>query len=360
MNADFDRRFLMDWLTEEDPLRLADLWRMADTTRRENVGEDVHLRGLVEISNFCIRQCAYCGLRAPNMQLQRYRMMEEEIMECARKAWKLGCGTLVLQGGEDPGLTRKAVGAVVRRIKEETPLAVTLSLGERLFDDLAHWRRAGADRYFIRFETSDTELYRRIHPSLPSRSSDRLAILEALKEMGYETGSGIMIGIPGQHVHSLVEDLLLFRSLDLDMIGVGPYLPHPETPLGRTGAPSSQSFSDQVLNSETMVYKVMALSRLLCPEANIPVTTGLATLNREGGYEQGLQRGGNVIMPGITPLHFGRNYEIYPGKVRFLEITSAVEEIKKRIRSIGRTVGSGPGERQRHVRGTLPGRVSLE
>jgi biotin synthase len=224
-------------LRATDPSRLASLWAEADRVRRENVGEEVHLRGLVEISNFCVRSCGYCGIRAENRKLTRYRMSCPEVLECARQAVEYGYGTLVVQAGEDYGIRREPLAEMIRQVKAETPLAVTLSLGERPEGDLAAWREAGADRYLLRFETSDRALYDRIHPPRPGQArSDRFALLRRLRELGYEIGSGVMIGIPGQSYATLAQDIAMFRELDLDMIGVGPWLAHPETPLrGRTG-----------------------------------------------------------------------------------------------------------------------------
>ncbi len=161
---------ILRWFRESDPARLADLWRLADRTRQEHVGGEVHLRGLVELSNHCVRLCGYCGLRAGNLSLARYRMSDEEIMGCVRMAMEFGYGTVVLQSGEDPELTCQRIAALVGRIKAETRLAVTLSLGERDDHDLATWRQAGADRYLLRFETSNRSLYDRIHPSRPGRA----------------------------------------------------------------------------------------------------------------------------------------------------------------------------------------------
>ena len=158
---------ILDWLRESNPARLADLWRLADQTRQNHVGGEVHLRGLIELSNWCVRLCGYCGLRADNRGLMRYRMSDEEIMVCVRKAVEFGYGTVVLQSGEDPGLTSERIAELVGRIKGETRLAVTLSLGERDDQELATWRRAGADRYLLRFETSNRSLYERIHPPRP-------------------------------------------------------------------------------------------------------------------------------------------------------------------------------------------------
>ncbi|MRR39231.1 radical SAM protein, partial [bacterium] len=178
------RDMIVDWLKTEDPSRLEELWQWADETRRCFVGEEVHLRGLLEISNICARQCHYCGLRANNTRIQRYRMTEEEILACARQAVEFGYGTVVLQGGEDPGIDGDWMAGVIRRIKGETPLAVTLSLGERSDDDFALWHEAGADRYLLRFETSNRNLYEAIHPPVRGRSSDRTAMLRTLKGHG--------------------------------------------------------------------------------------------------------------------------------------------------------------------------------
>lgn len=332
------------WLREDDPTRLESLWQKADHVRREHVGDEVHLRGLVEVSNHCVRRCAYCGLTSDRKGLTRYRMTAGEILECARQAVALGYGTVVLQSGEDYGLMRKGVADIVRRIKSETPLAVTLSLGERSDDELLAWKAAGADRYLLRFETSDPHLYVKIHPSLPERVSDRISMLKRLRAFGYEIGSGVMVGIPGQTHEVLARDIMHFRELDLDMIGVGPYLAHPETPL----ATAADAEVDQVPRTEQMVYKTVALSRLVCPEANIPSTTALATLNRATGRELGLRRGANIVMPNLTPTRYRALYEIYPNKVCISETANACGMcLRSRIHGIGRTVGTGQGGRRR-------------
>jgi len=342
------REEILGWLQEENEARLEDLWRQADTVRRRSVGDAVHLRGLIEVSNYCIRRCGYCGLRSGNRALERYRMTEEEILACVEEAVQYRYGTVVLQAGEDYGITREWLAALVRRIRAETNLAVTLSLGERPESDLAAWRRAGADRYLLRFETSDPELYRVIHPSLPVPSRDRIAILRILRQLGYETGSGVMIGIPGQSYRSLVNDIDTFRTLDLDMIGVGPYIPHPATPLGRGDWLRLLPEDEQVPNTELMVYKVVALARLVCPEANIPSTTALATINKKNGRELGLARGANVVMPNLTPPAHREKYEIYPGKACINETAEACRAcLRHRIAALGRSVGTGPGGRRR-------------
>ena len=194
MNDPLTLKDILAWLREENPDRLNTLWAWANETRHLHVGDSIHLRGLVEISSRCIRQCAYCGLRVGNRSLTRYRMSPDEILVSARQAVAYGYGTVVLQAGEDFGLSCEWVAEVVRQIKHQTPLAVTLSLGERTAAELDAWREAGADRYLLRFETSDPALFELIHPSLEQHQAGRLGLLRQLKQLGYEVGSGIMIG----------------------------------------------------------------------------------------------------------------------------------------------------------------------
>jgi biotin synthase len=313
-----NRRAILRWLKEDHEDRLLSLWQEADAVRQKTVGDAVHLRGLIEISNGCDRNCAYCGIRAGNRNLTRYRMSEADILICARQA-------------------------------------VTLSLGERSEEDLEAWREAGADRYLLKFETSDRALYDHIHPPVRGQRSDRFAILKKLRELGYEVGSGVMIGIPGQTYASLAHDLELFQELDLDMIGMGPFLPHPAAPLGRNPKKFLAPAPRQVPNSEEMTCKVVALARLLCPETNLPSTTALATLSPERGREMGLLRGANVVMPDLTPLEYRALYEIYPGKGGTGESTEAFHRrLWDQIEALGRTVGIGPGRRLNLTNGVRP------
>ena len=340
-----DQGDILAWLREEDPVRLETLWRMAEDTRRANVGDAVHLRGLVEISNHCVRQCAYCGLRAGNRSLLRYRMEPNQIFDAALQALGFGYGSVVLQAGEDFGLHAEWVAGVVQRIKSQTPLAVTLSLGERSDADLACWREAGADRYLLRFETSDRALFDRIHPGLGEQPTDRIAMLGRLKQLGYQVGSGIMVGIPGQSCESVARDICLFRELDLDMIGIGPFIPHPGTPLGN-GKLRPEINGQQVPATEEMVYKTVALTRMVRPDANIPSTSALATINKRNGRELGLQRGANVVMPNLTPVQYRRLYQIYPAKACIDETADACSGcLTMRIAALGRHAGRGPGGR---------------
>ncbi len=344
-----DRSTILAWLRETEEKRLDELWTLADETRKSNVGDEVHLRGLIEISNHCCRKCGYCGLRSENRGIERYRMSKEEITDCAKLAVKYGYGTVVMQAGEDYGIKTEWLADIVRWIKQETPLAVTLSLGERPDEDLVAWREAGANRYLLRFETSDPELYALIHPSHAGRLSDRMAMLKRLKELGYEAGSGVMAGIPGQTYESLACDIDTFRNLDLDMIGIGPYISHPSTPLGTGDWTRKIPQEEQVPNTELMTYKAVALTRIVCPQANIPSTTALATINKGMGRELGLMRGANVVMPNLTPVKYRRLYEIYPAKACIDETSDDCRAcLHGRIKRIGRTVGAGQGGRKRN------------
>jgi len=345
LTAMMNKDEIIRWLREPADAALETLYADADRARRDHVGDAVHLRGLIEISNVCVRQCAYCGIRAGHHDVQRYRMAEDEILGSAALARKFGYGTVVMQSGEDYGLSTEWLCHIIRRIKSELDLAITLSFGERPDADLVAFRHAGADRYLLRFETSSGSLYHKIHPSLPGTLSDRIAILKRLAELDYEVGSGVMIGIPGQTYDILADDILLFGTLGLDMIGVGPFIPHPQTPLGQSPDDFLADHDQQVPNTEAMTYKVVALTRLMCPWANIPSTTALATLNTAQGRELGLARGANIIMPNLTPVKYRAMYEIYPAKACLNETAAdCCGCIQRRIRSIGRQVGVGPGE----------------
>jgi biotin synthase len=346
---------VLAWLREpaaaagSDPARLDALWRAADRARERHVGDAVHLRGLVEISNHCVRGCTYCGISTQHRGLERYRMHADDILACAHKAVEFGYGTLVLQAGEDYGIETGWMADLLCRIKAETSLAITLSLGERPEEELAVWKQAGADRYLLRFETSDETLYHHIHPDLLGRVSDRLAQIRTLQRLGYEAGTGIMVGIPGQTCASIADDIELFRGFDMDMIGVGPYLPHPATSLAREYAELGERggwLPDQAPNDELTTCKVVALTRLVRPDANLPATTALSLVDKAAGRAHGLQRGANVVMPNLTPLEYRLKYEIYPEKAAVHETAEAINEsIRALLDSLGRTVGTGAGGR---------------
>ncbi|MBN2690144.1 MAG: [FeFe] hydrogenase H-cluster radical SAM maturase HydE [Gammaproteobacteria bacterium] len=350
------------WLREQNAQKLAELYKNADLIRKENVGDAVHLRGLIEISNYCTRACAYCGLNC-DQSITRYRMSHDEIIKCAKEAVEFGYGTVVLQAGEDPRVTQDFIAKIIKEIKVETDLAVTLSLGERSFDELKAWKMAGADRYLLRFETSDKKLFNLIHPAdcsasscdstptssrgLTAGSRDRIAILKELKQLGYETGSGVMLGIPGQTYQSLANDIILFTKLDLDMIGIGPYIKDPNTPLGSGALAPYVNAEDQVPSGENITYKAVALTRIMRPDANIPATSALATINKANGRELALMRGANVVMPNLTPLQYRQHYTIYPDKACINETADMCKDcLAARIATIGRTIGKGQGGRK--------------
>jgi biotin synthase len=281
-------------------------------------------------------------LRGERKELERYRLTDAEIQDCAKRCKILGYGTVVLQAGEDPGIAPERIAEIIKWIKQETGLAVTLSLGEKSEDVFRLWKTAGADRYLLRVETTDNSLIQVIHPGEPYGS--RKANLERLFKLGYQVGSGVMVGIPGQTIAILAKDLAWFRENDFDMIGIGPYLPHPDTPLGQTKVTNAE----QMPNDEISTYKAIALTRILCPEANLPATTALATVNRQDGREIALQRGANIVMPNLTPVKYRKFYEIYPEKACINDTAEMCYQcLNGKINSIGRKIGEGTGERKR-------------
>ena len=305
------------------------LMEAANHVREQNVGNSVHLRGIIEFSNYCSQQCCYCGLRAGHTSANRYRLTPEQILDTARAAARTGYRTLVLQSGEDSAIPAEVIADLTREIKK-LDVAVTLSCGERSYEVYQQWREAGADRYLIKHETADPALYRCIRPG--HTLAKRLQCQKWLKELGYQLGSGCMIGLPGQTVETLARDLQLMKEMRVDMSGMGPFIPHPQTPLkfGSTG-------------SISMTLKMLAAARLYMPWLLLPATTALASLHPEG-RELALRAGANVIMPNVTPEYVRSMYQIYPGK---LNTEDSMKEYYLKIRAIieseGRIVGSDMG-----------------
>ena len=305
------------------------LMQAADEVRQNSVGDEVHLRGIIEFSNYCRQQCCYCGLRAGHSTAGRYRLTYEQILDTAEAAAKTGYRTLVLQSGEDPAISPAFVADITREIKK-LDVAVTLSCGERSYEVYKLWRQAGADRYLIKQETADPALYKSIRPG--HTLTERLQCQKWLKELGYQLGSGCMIGLPGQNIQTLARDLQLMKELQADMSGMGPFIPHPETPLrfGTTG-------------SISMTLKMLATARLYMPWILLPATTALASLHPEG-RELALRAGANVIMPNVTPEAVRSLYQIYPGKLNTEDnMKDYYNRIRTMIESEGRTVATGFG-----------------
>ncbi len=305
------------------------LYRLADGVRARVAGDEVHLRGIIEFSNYCRRRCCYCGLRADNTRLHRYRLMPEDIVAVARQGAELGYGTIVLQSGEDPWYTAPVVARIVREIKK-LGVAVTLCVGERPREDYALWREAGADRYLLKHETANENLYARLHPGMSWQ--ERRQCLAWLRELDYQVGSGNIIGLPGQTLEDLADDLILLRELDVEMAGLGPFIPHPATPLG--GEPAG---------SLDITYRVVATARLVIPFSHLPATTAVGTL-APNGRQLALQRGANVIMPNLTPTRYRADYQIYPNKICIKEGPEDCRHcLQGMVRALGRRLGRGPG-----------------
>ena len=308
------------------------LFEFADEIRRKYMGDGIFLRGIVEFSNICGQDCCYCGLRRTNASLARYRMSQEEILEAVREIFSFGIKTVVLQSGEDHGLSASWLADVIREIRDSFDMAVTLSVGERSPQDYAIWKQAGADRYLLKIETTDGSLYQRLRPAADLER--RLACLKELKRLGYQTGSGIMVGLPGQTLASLAEDIVFFAREDFDMIGIGPFIPHPQTPL-----------RDGDLGSAPLVLKVLALTRILTKSAHLPATTAMGSLDRDWRAEA-LKVGANVLMPNFTPLKYRRLYDIYPNKRCLDEPVGVCAACADRIAEpLGRWVDYGRGDR---------------
>ena len=311
------------------------LFDTADKVRKQYVGDEVHLRGLIEFSNICRCNCFYCGLRKDNTAVQRYRMTLEEILLLAQKAKDFGYKTVVLQSGEDAYFDTDKMCRIIQEIKE-LDLALTLSIGEKSYEEYKAYKDAGADRYLLRIETTDRELYKKLHPSMSFEN--RVRCLNDLKTLGFEVGTGCLVGLPHQSDESLARDILFFKNIDADMIGLGPFIPSPQTPL-------------QNENGGTLIksLKVMALTRLLLPDINIPATTAMETL-QENGRLLALKSGANVVMPNVTDEECKQKYTIYPGKAGLNNTAQEYRNsIVKKIEAIGRTISNGYGFHKKTV-----------
>lgn len=297
------------------------LFKRADEMRRERKGDDVQVRALLEFSNYCKRRCAYCGLRCENRSLTRFRLSKEEIIAIGRQAHEAGYQTIVLQSGEDPFYTPEMVGEIVSEIAK-TGITITLSCGEWKKDVYRYWHDCGAKRYLLKHETADPALYRSLHPD--SMLLERVQCLYDLKETGYETGGGFMIGLPGQTVDTIAKDLALIASIPCDMAGIGPFLPHPQTPL-----------RDAEAGSAEWTLRAVAAARILLPDANLPATTSLGVLDPTQ-KDHVFACGANVIMQKVTPVRVRALYEIYPANHQKADIIEGRQAVEAQIRAFGR------------------------
>lgn len=302
------------------------VFKKADEIRKKYVGDAVHLRGLIEFSNICKRNCQYCGLQCSNKNVERYRLTKEEILRIAKFGADSGYKTIVMQSGEDNYFSAKILCEIISEIKS-FGVALTLSLGERTFDEYKAFKDAGADRFLIRIETTDENLYKKMHPSADFENRKRC--LRDLKKIGFETGTGCLVGLPGQTVESLADDILFFKELDADMIGIGPFISHPDTPL-----------SNEPDGDFDLALKVMAVTRLVLPNINIPATTAMETL-RKNGRLLALQSGANVVMPNLTDSEHKKLYSIYPNKAGVTR-----EDVALMLKDIGRYVADDFGFRK--------------
>ncbi len=326
----------------------SDVYAEADRVRRENVGDIVHLRAIIEFSNVCGRRCSYCGLNSGNHDLERFRMSREEILLTASEAAAAGYRTIVLQSGEDEYYTREMMGDIISEIKklpvggaaDSVHPAVTLSVGERPDEDYRYWRHKGADRYLLKHETADEALYHKLHPCGGNAGdgadglTGRIRCLRILSGLGYETGSGFMVGIPGideeEMCGILAKDLLLLKTLDCRMAGIGPYIPHPKTPLEQNlRSVSSQEYAEMpAAERAELTRRCVALARILLPKCNLPVTTALSVAEEQ---ENPFAFGANVIMKKVTPDKYKEAYEIYPADFADTDVAGDRKNIEEAI-----------------------------
>jgi len=298
------------------------MYEEADHIRLVNKGDDVFIRAIIEFSNVCARKCFYCGINAANNKVNRYRMSYREITETAEAGIKAGYRTVVLQSGEVRDEDPEWLGQIIKKIKKHDGVAVTLSVGEQDHDVLKYYRDCGADRYLLKHETADPELYGKLHPD--GTLEERIRCLRDIKALGYETGSGFMTGLPGQTTESIADDILLLKELECDMAGIGPFIPHPDTPLAGT------SHGDPEITR-----RAVALARIILPEANLPVTTALGVLD-PNERRKAFSCGANVIMKKITPDIYKKDYCIYPAVFGRTEIEKDRIELEKLIEETDR------------------------
>lgn len=306
------------------------IYQAADEVRRKYVGDEIHLRALIEFSNICKNNCLYCGLRRDNKNIERYRIDEDTVFELAHHAVQnLGLKTVVLQSGEDMYFDCDRICGIIRKIKT-LDVALTLSIGEKTLEEYKAYKNAGADRFLLRIETTDKQLYLQNDPEMSWEN--RVECIKNLGIAGLEIGTGVLVGLPKQKIETYADDILFFKKIGADMVGIGPFIPHPDTPLRNAHGGTFE-----------MALKVMSLTRLLLPDINIPATTAMETL-KPNGQTKALQAGANVIMPNVTLAQYRKHYEIYPGKSATNHTPdSNLEQIKDKLSAIGRSVATSYG-----------------
>lgn len=309
------------------------LFAKAREAREKYYGKDIYIRGLIEITNYCKNDCYYCGIRKSNKNVLRYRLTKTQILDCCKKGYVLGFRTFVLQGGDDSYYNDNRMFDIVSSIKKLYPdCAITLSLGEKTHESFLMLFKAGADRYLLRHETSDPEHYGKLHPKKMS-SEERKRCLYDLKEIGYQVGSGFMVGTPFQTIENLAEDLLFIVDLQPQMVGIGPFISHHETP-----------FAEKTNGTLELTLFMLALLRLILPSALLPSTTALGTIDNEG-REQGILAGANVVMPNLSPLDVRKKYMIYDNKIGTgLESSEYLPMLKLQMKKLGYNVVVARGD----------------
>jgi biotin synthase len=331
----------------------------ADDTLKQYCGEKIYLRGLIEFSNICVNNCYYCGIRKSNKFLKRYQMSESDILHSAQLCANRNYGSIVLQSGERSDAEFiSSIEKIIKKIKKETisdklphGLGITLCIGEQEYTTYKKLFAAGAHRYLLRIETSNEDLFKKLHP--PEQDfKKRLECLMMLKDIGYQVGTGVMIGLPGQTIEDLVNDILFFEKLDIDMFGMGPYIIHKNTPM--------KIHEEEYLKHKQEIYllslKMIAATRIYLKDVNIASTTALQTM-KPSGKEEGLSFGANVVMPLITPEEFGKEYILYNGKPCINTSDLKIDdEIIKRIHSRGRTIGFNEYGDSKHFQNKTEGK----
>lgn len=345
---ELQREDLIALLSIDDKEELKKLYDAAYKMKMEMIGNKVYFRGIVEFSNICVKDCYYCGIRKSNKEVNRFIMEEKEILQSAQWAYDNKYGSMVLQSGEriDDEYS-DFVENIIKKIKTigDGSLGLTLSLGEQSIETYQRWYDAGAHRYLIRIETSNKELYTKLHPEDHSFEK-RSECIDNLRKIGYQTGTGVMIGLPGQTIENLADDILFFKEKDIDMIGMGPYVVAKETPLGK----EALNTKEERLRRFELGLKMIAVSRLYLKDINIAATTALQALNPIG-RELGLKAGANVIMPVITNLDHRKDYQLYDDKPCLDDNADHCKNcLENRIKSIGDEVGYGDWGDSKHFK----------